>query len=210
MDLGCGYGWHCKYAVEQGAAQVLGIDISRKMLDEAQRRNTDPKIEYRLCGIKDYDYPAAAWDCVVSSLGLHYIADLDRVFVNVHRTLKPSGTFLFNIEHPSFTAGVHQDWVYSADGQPLYWPIDDYFLPGERVTNFLGCEVRKQHHTLTQILVRRVCAGCRRRGRTARQHDGPARHERRAAPPDDAAGESNCRKRSIKIIASGLHARYAV
>ena len=49
LDLGCGYGWHCKYAVEQGAAQVLGIDISHKMLDKAQKRNADPKIEYRLC-----------------------------------------------------------------------------------------------------------------------------------------------------------------
>lgn len=159
LDLGCGYGWHCKYAVEQGAAQVLGIDISHKMLDEAQKRNADPKIEYRLCGIEDYDCPAAMWDCVVSNLALHYIADLDRVFANVHRTLKTGGTFLFNIEHPSFTAGVHQDWVYGADGQPLYWPIDNYFLPGERVTNFLGCEVRKQHHTLTQILMGLLRAG---------------------------------------------------
>ena len=44
-------------------------------------------------------------------------------------------------------------WVYGADGLPLYWPIDNYFLPGERVTTFLGCEVYKQHHTLTQILM---------------------------------------------------------
>ena len=46
-----------------------------------------------------------------------------------------------------------QDWVYSEDGKPLYWPIDQYFTPGERLTHFLGCEVRKQHHTLTQILM---------------------------------------------------------
>lgn len=59
LDLGCGYGWHCKYAMERGATQVLGIDISHKMLNEAQKRNADPKIEYRLCGIEDYDYPAA-------------------------------------------------------------------------------------------------------------------------------------------------------
>ena len=54
---------------------MLGIDISHKMLAEAQKRNADPKIEYRLCGIEDYDYPAAVWDCVVSNLALHYIAD---------------------------------------------------------------------------------------------------------------------------------------
>lgn len=46
-----------------------------------------------------------------------------------------------------------QDWIYSDDGSPKYWPIDNYFLPGERKTNFLGCEVVKQHHTLTQILM---------------------------------------------------------
>ena len=32
LDLGCGYGWHCKYAQEKGAAQVLGVDLSQKML----------------------------------------------------------------------------------------------------------------------------------------------------------------------------------
>lgn len=31
--------------------------------------------------------------------------------------------------------------------------MDDYFRPGRRVTRFLGCDVIKQHHTLTQILM---------------------------------------------------------
>lgn len=35
LDLGCGYGWHCKYAVEHGADFVLGTDISSKMLEVA-------------------------------------------------------------------------------------------------------------------------------------------------------------------------------
>lgn len=57
-----------------------------------------------------------------------------------------------NIEHPVFTAGVDQDWIYDADGRAKYWPVDGYFEPGERRTHFLGCDVVKQHHTLTQIL----------------------------------------------------------
>lgn len=44
LDLGCGYGWHCKYVADHGAARVLGI------------------------------------------------------------------------EHPVFTAGVNQDWIYGEDG----------------------------------------------------------------------------------------------
>ena len=153
LDLGCGYGWHCKYAAEQGAAEVLGIDLSHRMIAEAEQRNADSRITYRVCGIEEYEYPAERWDCVVSNLALHYIADLDAIYRKVRHTLRPGGVFLFNIEHPVFTARPGQDWIYDEAGQPLYWPVDDYFIPGERLTHFLGCEVKKQHHTLTQILM---------------------------------------------------------
>lgn len=147
LDLGCGYGWHCKYAAEQGAAGVLGIDLSERMISEAKRRNSDDPITYRVCGILDFDYPAETYDLVISNLVLHYMEDLQEVYGLVHRTLKPGGTFLFNIEHPTFTAGVNQQ--FSPDGT---WPVKDYFNPGARSTGFLGQEVQKYHHTLTQIL----------------------------------------------------------
>lgn len=65
----------------------------------------------------------------------------------MHRTLKMDRIFLFNIEHPVFTAGIGQDWAYTREGHAKYWPVDDYFIPGERHTRFLGCDVVKQHHT---------------------------------------------------------------
>ncbi|MDO5406271.1 MAG: class I SAM-dependent methyltransferase [Eubacteriales bacterium] len=153
LDLGCGYGWHCKYAAEQGAAQVLGLDLSEKMIAKAKVRNADEHITYQVCGVDEYDYPECSWDLVVSNLVLHYIADLNEVYTQVYHTLKPGGEFIFNIEHPVFTAGIGQDWVYDSEEKPLYWAIDDYYRPGERKTHFLGCEVTKQHHTLTQILM---------------------------------------------------------
>lgn len=153
LDLGCGYGWHCIFAARQGAAQVLGLDLSRKMIEEAIKRNKKTQIEYRVCGIEEYEYPESMWDCVVSNLALHYIENIEKVFQNVYKTLKPGGTFIFNIEHPVFTAGVGQDWIYTQSGKPLYWPVDNYFIPGARSTHFLGCDVVKQHHTLTQILM---------------------------------------------------------
>ena len=36
LDLGCGYGWHCIYAMEHGASSVVGVDISHKMLEVAK------------------------------------------------------------------------------------------------------------------------------------------------------------------------------
>lgn len=153
LDLGCGYGWHCKFAADQGAKQVLGLDLSHKMIEVAKMRNAGEQIEYRVCGIEEYNYPESTWDLVVSNLALHYVENIELIFQKVHRTLKQDGIFLFNIEHPVFTAGVGQDWIYSDGGIPKYWPIDDYFIPGERYTHFLGCDVVKQHHTLTQILM---------------------------------------------------------
>ena len=153
LDLGCGYGWHCKYAAERGAASVLGIDLSEKMIARAREINGDERITYRICGLEEYEYPEEEYDCVVSNLALHYIEDLDTVYQKICRTLKPGGIFLLNIEHPVFTAGVNEDWIYDKDGNPEYWPVDDYYYPGERSTLFLGKRVRKYHHTLTQILM---------------------------------------------------------
>ena len=81
------------------------------------------------------------------------LENIEDIFQKVYRTLKQDGTFLFNIEHPVFTAGVGQDWVYTDEGTPQYWPVDRYFIPGALNTHFLGCDVVKQHHTLTQILM---------------------------------------------------------
>lgn len=156
LDLGCGYGWHCKYAADHGARSVLGIDLSEKMIAEAKKRNAVPGITYRVCSLQDYEYPAAAYDLVVSNLVLHYVEDLDGVYRRIHETLRPGGVFLMNIEHPTFTAGVNQQ--FAKDGT---WPVDDYYYPGLRQTDFLGHTITKYHHTLTQILGGLLKAGFR-------------------------------------------------
>lgn len=153
LDLGCGYGWHCKYAEDEGAKTVLGIDLSHKMIKTAKKRNSGKHIEYLVCAIEEYEYPENTWDLVISNLALHYIENIELVFQNVCKTLKDEGIFLFNIEHPVFTSGIREDWIYDKDGIPQYWPIDNYFIEGERKTDFLGCEVKKQHHTLTTIIM---------------------------------------------------------
>ena len=110
------------------------------------------RIEYIVSGIEDYVYPTESFDFVISSLALHYIEDLNPVFANIHRTLKPEGNFVFTIEHPVFTAQGSQEWMCDDKGTPLYWPVDNYYIEGRRVTNFLGENIVKYHHTLTSIV----------------------------------------------------------
>ena len=156
LDLGCGYGWHCRYAADHGARNILGIDQSEMMIAEADKRNAATNITYRVCSLQDYDYPSAAYDLVVSNLVLHYVEVLDDIYRRIYETLRPGGVFLMNIEHPTFTAGVNQQ--FAQDGT---WPVDDYYYPGLRKTDFLGHEITKYHHTLTQILGGLLKAGFR-------------------------------------------------
>lgn len=100
LDLGCGYGWHCKYAAEHKAKSVVGVDISEKMLKVAQEKNQDDKITYIHSAIEDFDTDPESYDAIISSLAFHYIKDYDRLINNIYKWLKPNGEFVFSVEHP--------------------------------------------------------------------------------------------------------------
>lgn len=159
LDLGCGFGWHCEYAVEQGAASVTGIDLSEKMLEEAKRRNASPQIEYKCLAVEDFDFQPDTFDVVISSLTFHYLESFDDICRRVHQCLSKSGIFVFSVEHPVFTAYGSQDWYYDEKGNILHWPVDRYFSEGKRTACFLGEEVVKYHKTLTTYVNSLILAG---------------------------------------------------
>ena len=161
LDLGCGYGWHCKYAADHGAAHVLGTDISRRMLETAVQQNAAPNIEYRLTAMEDLQFPDASFDVVLSSLALHYVADYGALIRNISRWLKPGGQLIFSVEHPVFTAYGSQDWYYDEQGNILHFPVDRYYIEGERTATFLGEQVTKYHRTLTTYLETLLANGFR-------------------------------------------------
>lgn len=152
LDLGCGFGWHCRYAAERGAVAVVGTDLSAKMLEQARQKNTLPQIVYRRQAIEDMDDPSGSFDVVISSLTFHYLASFTDVCRRVWDWLTPCGDFVFSVEHPVFTAAGAQDWHYSTDGVPQHWPVDCYFDEGPRQAMFLGEQVVKYHRTLTTYL----------------------------------------------------------
>lgn len=143
LDLGCGFGWHCHYAAEQGAANVIGLDLSTKMLERAARMNAHPSITYRREAIEDVTFEEEYFDVVLSSLALHYVASLKPVFARVFTLLKKGGAFVFSTEHPVFTALEQQDWFYGEAGDILHWPLDNYQQEGERHFNWMADDVIK-------------------------------------------------------------------
>ena len=151
VDLGCGFGWFCRWAREQGATRVLGIDVSEKMLARARADTTDAAITYLAADLEQVELSEAAFEVVYSSLALHYIADLPNLLRKVHRSLVPDGHLIFSAEHPIFTAPTRPGWTVDTDGRKS-WPIDSYLCEGPRRTDWLAKGVLKQHRTLGTYL----------------------------------------------------------
>lgn len=196
LDLGCGFGWHCRYAVEHGAASVVGIDLSHNMLKEAESRNGDSRIRYRCIAVEDFEYEPNAFDIVISSLTFHYLLSFGTVCQNVYQTLSKGGSFVFSVEHPIFTAAGNQDWHYDSDGNPLHWPVDRYFAEGERRASFLGEEVVKYHKTLTTYINELIKAGF--------EITGLAEPEPDEKMLDSVAGMRNELRRPMMLIISAI------
>jgi SAM-dependent methyltransferase len=150
VDLGCGFGWFCRFAHEAGAGQVTGFDVSEKMLARA-RETSDGAIAYRQADLESLTLPMGSVDLVYSSLALHYLANLEHLMTEVHRALVPGGSLVFSVEHPMYTAPGHPGWSRDADGR-FAWPVNRYFEQGERSTDWLAKGVIKQHRTVATYL----------------------------------------------------------
>ena len=195
LDLGCGYGWHCKYAVQNGADSVLGIDISRRMLETAEQKNYDEKIDYRCAAMEDLRFPEETFDVVLSSLAFHYVKDFEPLVRNISSWLKNGGQFVFSVEHPVFTAFGTQDWYYDKEGNILHFPVDNYYYEGMREAVFLGEKVIKYHRTLTTYL------------NTLLQNGFTLRHIIEPAPPEemmDIPGMKDEIRRPMMLLVSAV------
>lgn len=151
LDLGCGFGWHCQYAIEQGAKSVTGVDSSEKMLSEAKKR-TSKQINYVHESIENTRFTDDSFDIVLSSLTLHYLVSFEDIVKKVFGWLSKNGVFVFTVEHPIFTSEGSEDWYRDSKGNILHFPVDRYFDESGRETTFLDEKVKKFHKTLTTYL----------------------------------------------------------
>jgi len=151
LDLGCGFGWFCRWARQNGAAHVRGIDVSERMLARARAATEDAAIVYDRADLEELALPRSAFDLVFSSLTLHYIVNLARLLAQVHDSLHRGGRLIFSVEHPVFTAPSKQGWRIDAEGRKT-WPIDSYLDEGPRSTDWLAKGVIKQHRTIATYI----------------------------------------------------------
>ncbi|KOY83497.1 class I SAM-dependent methyltransferase [Lysinibacillus macroides] len=154
LDIGCGMGEFAKYCIEQRTKHVTALDISSNMLAIAKLEQAHPQIDYYLQAIEDYQAPPHSFDCITSSLSLHYVQNFDKVIGQIARMLCPGGVFIFSVEYPITTARrTNEDnWAYDEEGSRLYYAIDHYQEEGLRQQTWLVDGVLKYHRTLATMV----------------------------------------------------------
>ena len=158
IDLGCGFGWFCRYAIEQGAKEALGIDISQNMISKAKTFSTNPNITYHISDLEELQLPQTSFDFAYSSLAFHYIQGFGKLVMTIYQALTPGSYFVFTIEHPIFMAPTHPEWITNQDDQRV-WPLNQYLVEGKRTTDWLAKGVIKYHRTLSTTLNSLIMTG---------------------------------------------------
>jgi SAM-dependent methyltransferase len=102
LDLGCGSGENAIAFTRQGA-HVIALDrssaqlaLARKIADAA-----DVRVEWHEGDVADLAFLRAdSIDLAFAAGVVSEIEDIDRLFRQVHRVLRPGAPFVFSIEHP--------------------------------------------------------------------------------------------------------------
>ncbi|MDM5360384.1 class I SAM-dependent methyltransferase [Peribacillus sp. ACCC06369] len=153
LDLGCGTGHFSRYCIENGASKVLGVDISRNMIEQAKKDNNHEKIDYMCIPIEDLDLPNQKLDLIISSLAIHYIEDYPNLIKKINGLLKKNGEFIFSTEHPIVTARKEMDnWIHDNEGVKLHWALDNYQEEGKREQHWYIDGVIIYHRTISTLI----------------------------------------------------------
>jgi SAM-dependent methyltransferase len=102
LDLGCGSG-QASIALARQGAHAIALDASARQLARARQlaEADEVRVEWHRSDLADLAFLRAdSIDLTFSSHALAEVEDLDRVFRQVHRVLRPGGAFVFSYEHP--------------------------------------------------------------------------------------------------------------
>jgi ubiquinone/menaquinone biosynthesis C-methylase UbiE len=90
LDLGCGTGRFSEALAVRFDAEVIGIDPSRKMLEQARRKRRDRRIRYEIGRGESIPLPANSVDLIFMSMTFHHF-DNPRLAARECRRVLPNG-----------------------------------------------------------------------------------------------------------------------
>jgi demethylmenaquinone methyltransferase/2-methoxy-6-polyprenyl-1,4-benzoquinol methylase len=98
LDVACGTGDLALAAARHGAARVVGVDISEKMLavagEKARARQPDGRVTFRHGDCECLDFPDGSFDAVTVAFGARNFEHLEQGLREIFRVIKPGGTVI--------------------------------------------------------------------------------------------------------------------
>ena len=137
LDIGCGSGHSLLYHGQRGAAELWGLDISSRQLENAQGLLSEngyaPKLFHSPME-QNPGLPPGYFDVVYSIYAMGWTTDLKKTFQLVASYLKPGGMFIFSWDHPFMHSVSPQQGEFS--GMPPSATADgQYVLDGGYLDN---------------------------------------------------------------------------
>ncbi|HMB37133.1 MAG TPA: class I SAM-dependent methyltransferase [Methylomirabilota bacterium] len=136
LDVACGYGRHAAELSRRGF-HVVGLDLSRPMLDEARRRFREgPRLRFVRGDMRRLGY-AAGFDAVIcffTSFGYFAPGQNETVLRRMARALRPGGRLLVDHRNPAYDAALPRRHWYRA-GRQRFILEDRHFDPRSKVTD---------------------------------------------------------------------------
>lgn len=106
LDMGCGCGEHLRLYLQRQAEFVVGIDLSKKMLQQARQNLAEfaPHFALYRCSMEHVDQlEEKAFDLVTGSFAFHYVEDFAALLQKIAQKLVLGGKLIFSQEHPIVT-----------------------------------------------------------------------------------------------------------
>jgi ubiquinone/menaquinone biosynthesis C-methylase UbiE len=100
LEVGCGTGLNTAWLAER-ADRIVAADFSRGMLVRAQQRVSAANVRFVIADVTEpWAFQERAFDLVLANLILEHVRDLDHVFGEACRVLRPGGRLYLGELHP--------------------------------------------------------------------------------------------------------------
>lgn len=103
LDIGCGSGHSLKYFADRGAAELCGLDISTKQVENANillKENGYTSTLFNSPMENNPGIPSNYFDIVYSIYAIGWTVDIQKTFNLISTYLKQDGIFIFSWDHP--------------------------------------------------------------------------------------------------------------
>jgi SAM-dependent methyltransferase len=127
LDVGCGSGWATRLIAEYAFnGRVTGIDISDEMIRVARESSqSQTNVDLEIASAEQLPFSDHEFTHAFSMESLYYYRNIPKALKEIHRVLKPGGSFVAVVDLYWENEATHQ-WIDTLNVPVELLSVDDY------------------------------------------------------------------------------------